>query len=483
MMSTTAPPPPAAPAPLEAGQVLDGFRLEERLHQGGMANLWRVSRVEPRDDGFELLMKVPRIKGGEDPATIVGFEVEQMLMPQLSGPHVPRFIARGDWTRQAFIVMERIPGDTLRPRLDDAPLPLEEVADVGARVATALAALHRQHVVHLDIKPSNIMFRPDGTAVLVDFGLSRHEQLPDLLEEEFTLPMGTGPYMSPEQVQFVRNDPRSDLFALGVMLYHLATGERPFGQPNSVRGLRKRLFVEPVPPRAIRPELPPWLQEVILRCLEVKPERRYQSAAQLALDLREPAGVALTARAEKLQVSGGVRRLKRWFFALGAEPAAPAPAGQQLARSPIVMAAVDVDNATPELLTQLCETVRRIVQTEAGARLACVSVMRVNRIGIDELTDKHGQSLHVKQLIALKHWARPISKALNLEDGRLTFHVLEAPDPASAIIDFAHRNGVDHIVMGARGSSALRRYLGSVSGQVVAESDCTVTVVREPAAG
>jgi eukaryotic-like serine/threonine-protein kinase len=478
-MTTTSP--PALHAPLEAGQVLDGFRLEARLHQGGMANLWQVARADGSDDGIELLMKVPRIKGGEDPATIVGFEVEQMLMPQLSGPHVPRFIARGDWTRQAYIVMERIPGDTLRPLLDDAPLPPEQVADIGARVATALAALHRQHVVHLDIKPSNIMFRPDGTAVLVDFGLSRHEQLPDLLEEEFTLPMGTGPYMSPEQVQFVRNDPRSDLFALGVMLYHLATGERPFGQPDSVRGLRRRLFVEPVPPRAIRPELPPWLQEIILHCLEVKAERRYQSAAQLALDLREPGGVALTARAEKLRVSGGMRRLKRWFFALGSEPAPAAPAGQQLARSPIVMAAVDVDNATPELLTQLSETVRRIVQTEAGARLACVSVMRVNRIGIDELTDQHGQSLHVKQLIALKHWARPISKALSLDDGRLTFHVLEAPDPAGAIIDFAHRNGVDHIVMGARGASALRRYLGSVSGQVVAESDCTVTVVREPA--
>jgi eukaryotic-like serine/threonine-protein kinase len=473
----------APPAPLEVGQVLDGFRLEERLHQGGMANLWRVSRTDGVDEGCELLMKVPRIKGGEDPATIVGFEVEQMLMPQLSGPHVPRFVARGDWTKQAFIVMERIPGETLRPRLDDAPLPPEEVAGIGARVATALAALHRQHVVHLDVKPSNILFRPDGTAVLVDFGLSRHEHLPDLLEEEFTLPMGTGPYMSPEQVQFVRNDPRSDLFALGVMLYHLATGERPFGQPNSVRGLRRRLFVEPVPPRAIRPELPPWLQEVILHCLEVRTDRRYQSAAQLALDLREPGGVALTARAEKLQVGGAMRRLKRWFFALGSEPEPAAPVGQQLARSPIVMAAVDVDHATPELLTQLCETVRRIVQTETGARLACVSVMRLNRIGIDELTDQHGQSLHVKQLIALKHWARPISKALALEDGRLTFHVLEAPDAAGAIIDFAHRNGVDHIVMGARGASALRRYLGSVSGQVVAESDCTVTVVREPALG
>jgi len=84
-------------------------------------------------------------------------------------------------------------------------------------------------------------------------------------------------------------------------------------------------------------------------------------------------------------------------------------------------------------------------------------------------------------LIALKHWARPVTRALKLEDGRLTFHVLEAPDAANAIIEFAAKNRVDHVVMGARGNSALRRYLGSVSAQVVAESDCTVTVVREMA--
>ena len=83
-------------------------------------------------------------------------------------------------------------------------------------------------------------------------------------------------------------------------------------------------------------------------------------------------------------------------------------------------------------------------------------------------------------MIALKHWARPINLALNLADGRLTFHVLEAPDAASAIIEFAAKNGADHIVMGARGASALRRYLGSVSAQVVTQSECTVTVVREP---
>ena len=470
---------------LHAGDIVDHFRLEERLHQGGMASLWRVVRLNGEGqpvseaDALPLIMKVPRIKGGEDPATIVGFEVERMIMPTLSGPHVPKFVAKGDFTRQPYIVMEHIPGETLRPRLDHAPLALDEVVEIGERVAAALHDLHRQHVVHLDIKPSNILFRPDGTAVLVDFGLSRHDHLPDLLDEEFTLPMGTGPYMSPEQVQFVRNDPRSDVFALGVMLYHFTTGERPFGAPTSVSGLRKRLYVDPVPPRALRPDCPPWLQEVILKCLEVKPENRYQSAAQLSVALQDPSQIPLTKRAEKTQRASAFYRMKRWFFALGSEPdTRHVSAAALVHKSPIIMTAVDVDGATSALLEQLRETVRRILVTEPGARLACVSVMKTARIGMDELVDKSGNSVHVKQLVNLKHWARPISKALNLDDGRLTFHVLEAPDAASAIIDFAKRNHVDHIVMGARGRSALRRYLGSVSSQVVAESDCTVTVVR-----
>ena len=470
------------PAPLAPGQVIDGFLLEERLHQGGMANLWRVTRTGGGDD-LPLIMKVPLIKGGEDPATIVGFEVEQMILPALAGPHVPRFVARGDFTRQPYIVMERIQGPSLRPRLDEAPLAIDEVLEIGSRVATALHELHRQHLVHLDIKPSNIMFRADGTAVLVDFGLSRHDRLPDLLEEEFSLPMGTGPYMSPEQVQFIRNDPRSDLFALGVMLYHFCTGERPFGAPDSVRGLRRRLYVDPVPPRALRADCPPWLQEVILKCLEVKPERRYQSAAQLALDLQDPTQVALTSRAERSRQSGTLKVFKRWFFALGAESKRPEPdealgVASRVMKSPIIVAAVDIDHAEAALLEQLREAVRRIVVTEPGARLACVSIMRTARIGMDDLVDASGQSRHVKQLVGLKHWARPISKSLSLDEGRLTFHVLEAPDAAAALVEFAERNQVDHIVMGARGNSALRRYLGSVSSQVVAQADCTVTVVR-----
>jgi len=105
-------------------------------------------------------------------------------------------------------------------------------------------------------------------------------------------------------------------------------------------------------------------------------------------------------------------------------------------------------------------------------------VMKAARIGMDERVEADGQSRHVRQLVGLKHWARPIGKQLPPDDGRLTFHVLEAPDAAAAIVEFAERNQVDHIVMGARGNSALRRYLGSVSSQVVAQADCTVTVVR-----
>ena len=460
--------------------MIDGFRLEAHLHQGGMANLWRVTHP---DHVVPMVMKVPRIKGGEDPATIVGFEVEQMIMPVLRGVHVPQFIAKGDFTACPYIVMEHIGGASVRPRLDHAPLPVDEVVSVGARVATALHDLHRQHLIHLDVKPSNVLFRPDGTAVLVDFGLSRHDHLPDLLDEEFTLPIGTGPYISPEQVQHVRNEPRSDLFALGVMLYFMLTGQRPFGQPDTVRGLRERLYREPPPPRMLRPDCPPWLQEIVLRCLEVDPERRHDSAALLAFDLTHPEQVIPGARAARTQPAGRMDTLRRRFAAVGRKPAARNGDPSKTAGHTIVMAAVDVAGASPGLMDALRDTLQRALQNDRPARLACVTVMKTRRIGPDELTDPTGESVHVKLLVQLKHWARPLVQTLHLDDpargGGVTYQVLEAPDPASAIVEFARRNAVDHIVMGARSSSVMRRFLGSVSARVVAESDCSVTVVRD----
>lgn len=464
-----------------AGMEIGGFLLEEKIHKGGMANLWRVVRINSDATGSDdagaaapLLMKIPLLGDNNDPTAIVAFEVEQMIMPKLSGIHVPKFIASGDFTGHPYIVMELIAGNSLRTRFDESPLPPDEVAVIGAKVATALHDLHRQHVIHLDLKPSNIMFALSGEAVLIDFGLSRHDKLPDLLAEEFRVPLGTAPYISPEQVLSIRNDPRSDIFALGALMYHLSTGQRALGNPSSIRGLRRRLYRDPLPPRALNPLIQPWLQEIIMRCLEVNPAYRYESAAQLAFDLKHPEQVQLTERSQKMQRDGFVQVTKRWFRAIGIEAAPKQSAAGQLAQSPIVAVAIDLTQGSEALAETLRMTTRRILQTEPGARLACITVQKTHRIAMDVTVDKEGHNLHVKHLLGLQSWAR----TLNLPPEKITYHVLEAPDPASAIVDYARINDVDHIVIGSRGSSTLRRYLGSVSSQVVAQADCTVTVVK-----
>jgi serine/threonine protein kinase len=130
--------------------------------------------------------------------------------------------------------------------------------------------------------------RPTGEAVLIDFGLSRHDQLPDLMQEEFRLPYGSAPYMAPEQVLGCRSEPRSDLFSLGVLLYFFSTGVHPFGDSDPLKVLKRRLWRDPVPPRRLRADFPPCFQEIILRCLEIDVACRYPTAAQVAFPIRRP---------------------------------------------------------------------------------------------------------------------------------------------------------------------------------------------------
>lgn len=476
---------PAAPATLQAGHVVDGFRLEQHLRQGSMAVLWKVSRVDANEDPTPLLMKVPRLKNGDGPVSIVGFEVEQMILPRLSGLHVPRFISKGEVAGRPYVVMERIAGESLQALAETSPLPMAEVVNIGVRVATALHALHRQHVVHLDVKPGNILFRDNGDAVLIDFGVARHDHLPDLLGEEFDTPIGTSPYMSPEQVQYVRNDPRSDVFSLGALLYQLITGEYAFGEPDSVRGLRERLYNDPVPPRKLREDCPPWLQEIVLCALEPVAIRRQASAAQLAFELQHPDQLELTERATRKSARRASKALKRWFTPSGGiSPTERTNATTQLARSPIVLAAIDIADGERELLETLRLCAQRQMQCETGARLACVAVMKTHRLAMDEPNGVDGGNRHVTMLAQLKAWARPLMQALELDTEaratRVSFHVLEAADAADAVLNYAHKNHVDHIVMGARGSGALREHLGSVSSQVAARAECSVTIVRMP---
>ena len=456
---------------VQQGAVIDGFVVGERVHKGGMSAVWQVTHPQI---SMPMIMKVPSLVEGEDAAAIVGFEMEHMILPRLQGIHVPKFVAAGDFPNRPYIVMENIEGESLLSRLRDLPLPYGEVASIGAKVAMAIHDLHRQHVIHLDVKPSNVMIRKSGEPALIDFGLSHHDQLPDLLEAQFRVPYGTAPYMAPEQILGVRRDPRSDLFALGVLLYFFSTDVRPFGDPQGKRELRRRLWRDPIPPRKLRKDYPRWLQEIVLRCLEVDPARRHPTAAQLAFDLAHPDQVKLTGRSERLKPDPLSARLRRRFNPDGAPDVLKHAIAAQISTAPIVAVAIDLTEGSEALSDELRSTVRRMLDIAPGSRLACLNVLKQHRIELDTTLDEQGQNKHLKRLVQLKHWAH----ALAIPEGRITFHVLEATDVAAALVDYARVNHVDQIVLGARTDSALRNILGSVSAEVVAKAPCTVTVVR-----
>jgi nucleotide-binding universal stress UspA family protein len=465
--------------PLAAGATVGGYRVRGLLHEGGMALLYDVEAIDATVAApFPLLMKVPKLGFGSHPGCLIGFEVERMILARLQGPHAPRLVASGQEEGAPWLVMERIEGGRLADADAGAPLAAAEVARLTAAVAVAVHELHRQDVIHLDLKPENVLFRADGTAVLVDFGLARHAGLPDLVEEEFGLPAGTGAAISPEQLARLRSDPRSDIFALGVIAYRLATGRLPFGAPTTRGAMRRRLWLDPLPPRAHVPDLPPWLQEIILRCLEVRPEARPATAAQLAHDLAHPQQVPLTERAARLHRRGPLVALRRWLQAFGAPPrSAPSPA-RQLARAPHVLVAVDLADRREALAEAMRAALRRALAAEPDLRVTLVAVCPPPPFG-EESAPELGQGQQTAALIALRHWAQP----LGLPAEKLRLHVAESTDPAGALLDYAATHHADRIVLGARGHSALRRYLGSVSARVVAEASCSVSVVRPAAKG
>jgi eukaryotic-like serine/threonine-protein kinase len=466
---------------LANGTQLDGFTVDACIHSGSMAHIYSVHYTEgnasgARDPGFPMVMKIPRMTAGDGAETIVSFEVEQQIMQDLAGSDVPRFVAAGDLERLPYLVMEYVPGKTLQDWLDATPLPgVDELARLGAAVAMAAHGLHRQNTVHLDLKPGNVIVRPDGSVVLIDFGLSSNAHLPDLLAEELRKAVGSPAWMAPEQIVGVRGDLRSDIFAIGVMLYQLATGELPFGEPQTSGGLRQRLWMDPPPPRKLQAKTPPWLQEIILRCLEPEAARRYPSAAHLAFDLRHPDHVAVTERGHKTQSTGFLTHFKRWLKAAGMDYKPSALPAQQLAEVPIVMVALphkDVQDAT---LYALRQTVESALGTRPGAKLACVTVISEGEAQATS-DDSSETGVHRKYLGRLRHWAQP----LDLTGHQASFHVLESVDVAQALVDYAVGNHVSVIVLGAATHGLMRqRLLATIPIKVAMNAPCTVILVKQ----
>jgi eukaryotic-like serine/threonine-protein kinase len=241
-----------------------------------------------------------------------------------------------------------------------------------------------------------------------------------------------------------------------------------------MRGMRRRLWRDPYPPRQLRADYPPWLQEIVLRCLEIEPAWRYPTATQLAFDLSHADQVKLTARSERLQRDPFTTVLRRRFNTDLTRPSTRPACAAHLASAPIVVVALDLAEEHAALNDALRMTAERMLATLPSARLACLNVLRLGRITLDTSLDEQGHNKHIDRLVALRHWAEP----LKLAGERLTGHVVEAIDPASAILEFVGANRVDHVLIGARQGSLMRKLLGSVSARVAAEAPCTVTVVR-----
>lgn len=453
------------------GSVIDGFTLTERLKAGGMATLWHATHP---DHPGPLVVKIPVLDPGADVSAIVGYETEALIHKRLSGPHVPRFVAEGDLAAIPYIAMGHVDGESLAERIGQAPLPFAEVQRIGIAIAVALADLHRQHVVHLDLKPENVILA-GRRAVLLDFGLARHAELPDLLGEESSEPMGTSAYIAPEQVLGERSDPASDLFALGCLLYQMASGEEPFGRPKTVPGMKRRLYHAPRPLRVVNPQAPAWLEEIVTRCLEVDRGRRYAEATKLAFDLRHPEQVAVGRQRHSAAPRGFGRRLADLFQKRDEKEVTGAPTVTRRKAGPsLVLAAVDLGEGPDALAAAILAETGRLLAARPDSALACLTVLRTELIGETRTVDAEGRSLYIGRLVALKDWARP----LHLPEDRISYHVVEAVSAAEAILRYAEHNEIDHIVLGARSSSTLRRHLGSVSTKVVAEAHCSVSVVR-----
>jgi serine/threonine protein kinase len=464
---------------LQTGQVVDGFAVGELLHGGGMAHIYSVHYANGRPDpGFAMAMKVPRMGGGDGAENIVSFEVEHQMLQALEGPHVPRFVAAGDMERLPFLVMEHIAGRSLQQIIDakrearEAFAP-EEIARLGHAMANAAHSLHKQNAVHLDLKPGNVMIKPDGQAVLLDFGLSWHAHHPDLLAEELRLAVGSPAWIAPEQVVGIRGDPRSDIFAIGVMLYELACGQLPFGSPETPGGLRQRLWMDPVPPRRLRADLPPWLQQVILRCLQPEAAQRYPSAAHLAFDLAHPEQVTVTEDGLRTTGTPWFTHLRRWVKAAGLQyQPSPLPSSR-VDEVPIVMVAVPHRDVSDTTLYSLRSAVARSLGIRPGARLACVTV-------IDPITEVAGPASETQQhrlhLERLRRWAA----GLDLHGHQASFHVLESGDVAAALLAYARGNHVSLLVLGsATHGLAMQRLIATVPVKVAMNAPCSVLLVKQ----
>jgi Tol biopolymer transport system component/predicted Ser/Thr protein kinase len=279
---------------LSAGTRLGPYEILAPVGAGGMGEVYRARDTRL---GREVALKVLPAHLSASPELRRRLEREAKAVSQLSHPHICTLHDSGREGEADFLVMEYLEGETLAHRLEKGPLPLEQALQTASEIAAALDKAHRQGVVHRDLKPGNIMLTKGG-AKLLDFGLAKLHDPASVEGVDSMLPtqaqplteegkiVGTYPYMAPEQLEGEKADGRTDIFAFGAVLYEMVAGQRAFEGRRRASLIAAILSSEPRPITELQPMTPPLLDRVVRRCLAKEPDERWQSAADLANELK-----------------------------------------------------------------------------------------------------------------------------------------------------------------------------------------------------
>ena len=265
------------------GRQIDQYRILRHLARGGMADVYLAEDVDlQRKVALKVMLDA---LAASDPQFAERFRREAITVAKLDHPNIVQVYTVGQTPAgQPYIAMQYIEGGSLQEKLAELAdrkklLTTEQTLNVARQIALALAAAHKAGIVHRDLKPANVLIRPDGTPVLVDLGIAAVQGGAKLTQTGSVI--GTPAYMSPEQVRGVPLDGRADLYSLGIMLYEMLTGIRPFDGDSSIAVLHQQVYEEPLPLDKFRPDLRPPTVKLVETALQKDPARRYQSAQEM----------------------------------------------------------------------------------------------------------------------------------------------------------------------------------------------------------